>query len=89
MVQIVVPYDQSKDIRWYAGEATELAGMQAANTAVRQGEKVAREGNKYAVGGHEHVGRRLLCALCLLDRAQFEGRGFLGLAWARQAGRAQ
>ncbi|MDB5376030.1 MAG: hypothetical protein JWR00_476 [Rubritepida sp.] len=53
MVKVVFEYNQSNDIRWYAGEPTEIgpvgdeASRQAANLAVAAGEKVTREDNKY------------------------------------------
>ncbi|MGH2448621.1 MAG: YopT-type cysteine protease domain-containing protein [Chloroflexota bacterium] len=47
MVKIVFPYDQAKDIRWYASEPTELAGAEAADAAAKRGETVTLEGNKY------------------------------------------
>lgn len=47
MVNVVFEYDQSKDIRWYASEPTELPNATAANAALAQGERVTKEGNKY------------------------------------------
>lgn len=47
MAQIVFAYNQARDIRWYAGEPTELPSPEAYTAAHQAGERVSIEGNRF------------------------------------------